>query len=83
MDPEFGYKADDKLIAMIASSLSYEHIDNIDSQPDFSMIKTDVVSSSIFFIAKGKVSIFYKNENTHALLILEDGSYFGDISFIF
>lgn len=81
MDPEFGYKADDKLIAMIASSLSYEHIDNIDN--NYSMIKTDVVSTGIFFIFRGKISIFYKNESAHALLILEDGSYFGDISFIF
>jgi hypothetical protein len=81
MDPEFGFKADDKLIAMVASSLSYEHVDNIDS--DYSMIKTDVVSTGIFFIFRGSVSLFYKNESQHALLVFEDGSYFGDISFLF
>jgi hypothetical protein len=81
MDPEFGYQADDKLIAMITSSLSYEHVDNIES--DYSMIKTDVVSSGIFFIFRGSVSVYCKDVNEHALLIFEDGSYFGDISFIF
>jgi hypothetical protein len=81
MDPEFGYQADDKLIAMVISSLSYEHVDNIES--DFSMIKTEVVSSGIFFIFKGSVSVYNKNVKDHALLIFEDGSYFGDISFIF
>lgn len=76
-DPEFGYKADDKLIAMVASSLSYEHIDE-----NKSILKQDVVSSGIFFIYKGSVSVYYK-EIAHALVIFEEGSYFGDISFIF
>lgn len=62
---------------MISSSLSYEHIDE-----NKSIIRTGIVSSGIYFIYRGSVSVYYK-EIAHALVIFEEGSYFGDISFIF
>lgn len=62
---------------MIASSLSYEHIDETKS-----IIKQEIVSSGIFFIYKGTVKVYYKDSN-YPLVVFEEGSYFGDISFIF
>lgn len=76
-DPEFGYKADGKLVAMLCASLSYEH-----TSENKSMIKTAVVSNAIYFIFKGQVRVYYKDES-HALVNLDEGSYFGEVSFIF
>lgn len=77
LDPEFGYKADDKLVAMLCSSLSYEHTSEIKS-----IIKTAVVSNSIYFIYRGSVRVYYK-DIAHALINLDEGSYFGEVSLIF
>jgi hypothetical protein len=65
LDPEFGYKADDKLIAMIAASLSYEH-----TNENQSILRTDIVSNSIYFIEKGSVGVYHK-ECGHAIVILD------------
>lgn len=79
-DQEFGFKADDKLIAHISSSLSYEQID--ENLENISVIRQDAVSCGIFFLYQGQVQMFWRN-TPHHLVTFEVGSYFGDISFIF
>lgn len=76
-DAEFGYKADDQLVTMISSSLQYEH-----PQSGESILTYNNISTGIYFIENGFVKMFYK-DSKHPLVILEKGSYFGDISFIF
>jgi CRP-like cAMP-binding protein len=63
---------------MIASSLSYEHV-----HENKSIIKLDSVSNGIYFIFKGSVTVYYTEPNQHGLVMFEEGSYFGDISYIF
>ena len=45
MDPEFGFKADDKLVTKIIASLSYEQ-----SDIDTTLLRLEVVASGIYFI---------------------------------
>jgi hypothetical protein len=77
LDPEFGFKADDKLISMVCASLQYEHV-----CCHTSLIRLGVVSTGIYFIHEGHAHVFSK-DSTHPLLYFEEGSYIGDISFIF
>lgn len=51
-DPEFGFRADDKLITQIIASLTYEYF-----QPNKSVIMTDVVSSGIYFLQEGSIEM--------------------------
>ena len=81
-DPEFGFKADDKLITQVVASLSYEFCDVNESRHQKSIIMNDVVSSGIYFIYEGQVDMYYKDSN-HPLIMFDRGSYFGDISYIF
>lgn len=57
-DPEFGFKADDKLIARIVSCLSYEFCDIDISKQQKSIIPNDVVSPGIFFVYEGQVDMY-------------------------
>lgn len=82
MDPEFGFKADDKLISQVISSLSYEYFDEADEKNPLTVIGLEVVSTAIFFIQDGVVNVHYKNQR-HPIVCLESGCYFGDVSFIF
>ena len=96
-DPEFGFQADDKLITYFLASLSLEQIftfrsddqkdedftpEQLRDQRNYSFIPLDVVSKSLYLIDNGKVDVYYQ-ESEHALVHYEDGSYFGDISYIF
>ena len=80
-DPEFGFKADDKLVTLIIASLSYEYCDWSNKNPT-SIIPHDVISPGIYFVYQGKVDMYYK-DNEEPLLWFEQGCYFGDISYIF
>jgi len=62
---------------MIAASLSFAH-----TSEDESILKINNVCSGIYFIDKGSVDVYYK-DNVNSLLTFEEGSYFGDISFIY
>ena len=42
----------------------------------------DIVANSIYFIQEGVVDMGYKGHEGHNLIVLEAGSYFGDISYI-
>ena len=82
-DPEFGFKADDKLVTQIIASLCYEFIHDTDhNSPRASIIHHEIVSSSIYFVFQGNIEMYYKDQEV-ALLEFESGSYFGDISYIF
>ena len=48
LDPEFGFKADDKLISAVCASLQYEHVDS-----SVSLMKMGVVSTGIYFVYEG------------------------------
>lgn len=76
-DPEFGFKADDKLITRVISCLQYEHI-----KPNESILSINVVGTGIYFIQEGKVEVFSRDQEL-PLLMFDAGSYFGDSSFIF
>jgi len=83
-DPEFGFKADDKLITQIVASLTYEFCDqtnNYNKDPK-SIIPHDVVASGIYFVHEGQVDMYHK-DNIEPLLLFDPGCYFGDISYIF
>ena len=77
-DPDHGYKADDKLITQIVSSLTLEHNINIHD----SVIPLGIVSQSIYCIYQGSIDIYYK-DLPYILCSLDEGSYFGDISCMF
>ena len=82
-DPEFGFRADDKLITKVVASLSFEHTQNEGSEEDASsLLMVDIVSNSIYFIQEGSVDMAYKGHEGHNLVMLESGSYFGDVSYI-
>ena len=76
-DKEFGFKADEKLGKMILSSLQYQFVD-----PEESIIKIGQKSTGIYFILDGNVDVYYKL-NDQKLLVLREGSYFGEVSYIF
>lgn len=42
----------------------------------------DIVANSIYFIQEGVVDMGYKGHEGHNLVVLDAGSYFGDISYI-
>lgn len=77
IDPEFGFKADEKLITRVIACLQYEHVKY--KEP---IINISVVSQGIYFIQEGKVEVFARDSNL-PLLNYDAGSYFGDSSFIF
>jgi hypothetical protein len=76
VDPEFGFKADDKLITQIIASLTSEYCD------DRNIIPIDIVSPGIYFIYEGTVEL-YSKKLENPILNLNEGSYFGEISYIF
>ena len=82
-DPEFGFKADDKLVTQIIASLCYEFVHECDPNESCkSIITHDVVSTSIYFVYDGNIEMHFKDQEI-PLLEFENGSYFGDISYIF
>ena len=76
-DPEFNFKADNRLVTKVISCLSYEHFEPLES-----ILRLDVVSSEIYFIYEGQVDVTYK-ERENVLIHFEEGSYIGDTSYIF
>ena len=76
-DPEFGLHADKKLVSQIVSSLTYEYFD-----PGENIVQLDVISSGIYFIQKGSVTMYHM-DCKHELLHYDAGSYIGDTSYIF
>ena len=76
-DPEFSFRGDKTLIAMIIASLQYEQY-----EVGANMIAYGVVSKKMVLVQEGLVEMFYKN-STMPLLLYEDGSYFGEISYLF
>jgi hypothetical protein len=79
-DPEFGFKADSKLIASVCASLQYESLDSL-SKGD-SLLRQGVKSDGIFFLLDGAVNLHYK-QYQHPFLVFEESVYFGEISFFF
>ena len=85
LDPEFGFKADDKLTTKLFASLSYEYMEKEDDEDMVwtqSIISLDIVSSMVYFIFEGEIDISHK-EMEQPFVTLSTGSYFGEISFIF
>lgn len=85
-EPEFGFKADEKLIAYILSSLQLEQTFSNHSHDHHehchSIIPLNVISNALYFIDKGEVHVYHQ-ESKHMLVTYEEGSYFGDISYLF
>jgi hypothetical protein len=77
-DPEFGFRADDKLITHLVSSLSFEYTDGIEGAAN--ILPFDIISDAIWFIQEGLIDVCYKTHEP--IVLLEPGSYFGDVSFI-
>jgi len=65
LDPEFGFKADDKLITQVIASLQYEYF-----EPGDTILPLDEVSSGIYFIYDGSVDVSYKDRQ-HKLVLFE------------
>ena len=78
IDQEFGFKMDKILLTLVLSSLRLEP----NRHDKESFITINCISPSIYLIFKGKVDVYYQ-DNESALFYLETGSYFGDISLIF
>lgn len=75
-EPDVGFKGSMTLFAHVMSVLELE--------PNFkkkTILKLDIISCGIYFIEKGDIAVSYKNGPV--LVNLHEGSYFGDISFIF
>ena len=80
MDPEFNFRADDKLITELASCLTYQHYDV--ENPDHNFLELGTISKRIILIFEGEINMYYKN-NTDSLTTFQAGSYFGEISYLF
>ena len=76
-DPDFGFKADDRLITQVIASLQYEHYQLGDL-----VMEIGEVSSCIYMIQEGQVDVSYK-DSPYVLLEYDGGSYIGDTSYIF
>lgn len=76
-DPEFGFKADDKLITRVIACLQYEH-----TKMGESILNMSVVSTGIYFIQDGKVEVYARDQDM-PIVLYDAGSYFGDSSFIY
>lgn len=64
---------------MVIASLAIEHINDSEK----SILELNVVSRGIYFIQKGTVSLIHMDDKNQAIVTLTEGSYFGDISYIF
>lgn len=96
-DEDYGFKAGDKLMALILASLRLENV--CDSEQ--LICKTGILLEGIYFVHQGKVDVSYNppaklfcdhvstrsqngiNSAAKRFLVHESGSYFGDISYIF
>ena len=58
MDPEFNFKADDKLITELASCLTYKHFDTEDPYNE-DLLELGTISRGIILIFEGEVSMSY------------------------
>ena len=76
-DPEFDFKADRYLMTQIVASLTYEHFEMGEN-----MLPLNEITEQIFFVHDAEVTVAYKTW-PHQLLLFEQGSYFGDTSYLF
>jgi hypothetical protein len=67
---------EDKLITLFLASLKLE------CNNDNAFIIEGIVSPTIFFIFRGQIDVTLKEQKDH-FLTLDNGCYFGDISFLF
>lgn len=76
-EPDIKFDADLKMVAMMMSSLKLEpfHLN------DGCILNLDQITTGIYFIDKGVVSVRYQNSDI--ICKLDDGSYFGEISYLF
>ena len=77
MDPEFGFKADDKLITRCIACLQLEHC-----RVEETILGINEISTGIYFIQEGNIEVWAKNQND-SILRFESGTYIGDSSYIF
>ena len=80
-EPSIKFSADMKLIVMLMSSLKLEPADIMIKTNGGNMIRVDKVSTGIYFIERGLVTVSYKSSGV--LCKLSEGSYFGEISYLF
>ena len=67
MDPEFNFRADDKLITELASCLTYCHYDTEDPYNQ-NLLELGTISRGIILIFEGEVRMFYGNSR-HSLTV--------------
>lgn len=77
LDPDFGFKADDRLITKVISSLQYEHYNQ-----DEILIPINEISNGIYLVQEGNIDVSYKDHDIK-FLQFDAGCYIGDTSYIF
>ena len=60
-DPQLGFKADDKMMTQIISSLTYEYCDASDVEQLKSIVDHGVISRKIVFVFNGIIDMYYKS----------------------
>ena len=79
-DPDIKFVADLKMVAMLMSSLKLEPVESLIKTQGY-ILPIDTLSTGIYFINKGVITVKYQNSGI--LCRLDDGSYFGEISYLF
>lgn len=64
---------------MVVASLAHEHI----TFPNEPILEINLVSRGVIFIQQGVVSMAHIEMEEHPIVNLCEGSYFGDVSYIF
>ena len=62
MDPEFNFRADDKLITEMTSCLTYKHFDTEDPY-NFNLLNLDLISKSFILVFEGEVNMYYRDSD--------------------
>jgi hypothetical protein len=76
-DLDLEFQSDDKLTTMFLASLQLEYNCDYEFLPGIG-----IISQSIYFIYKGKLEVTLRDKE-EPFLVLDDGCYYGDISYLF
>ena len=60
MDPEFNFRADDKLVTELAACLTYRHYDT-EEPYEHNFLELGAMSRGIILIFEGEIEMYYKN----------------------
>ena len=80
-EPTIKFEADLRLRAMLMSSLKLEPVEIMLETNNGNLLGFDKISTGIYFIERGEVTVKYND--SECLCHLNDGSYYGEISYLF